>query len=171
MKIIICSLCFPYLGLSKRDQVIYQVPTKIFFRSILVSTMVANSETAGMADFEVIRSDKVNSEKVLFEFKKNYNHKDIRTIQAMVNMVIEAGTSIFFKWYFNPVNLAKYSPTVIKLEVLGSYLKPPGTTCYFYNHNVYKHIQAQNFENVKHIISICPACEILQTNFYLLFKI
>ena len=44
----------------------------------------------------------------------------------MVNMVIEAGTSIFFKWYFDPVHLAKYGPTVIKFEVLGSYLTPPG---------------------------------------------
>ena len=123
---------YPYIGLSLRDQVIYQVPTKIFIRSILVSTMVANSETAGMADFAVYEGDTVNSGKELFQFKKNYDQKNLRTIQAMVNMVIEAGTSIFFKWYFNPVHLAKYGPTVVKFEVLGSYLSTSWYQCQWY---------------------------------------
>ena len=90
---------YPLLGLSKNDQAIFQVPTRMYIRSILIRTMPAHSEYAGIAQFEMNSGTDTTSHKELCQFQKGYSHQNIRTIQAMANMIIEAGTLLFFTWY------------------------------------------------------------------------
>ena len=40
---------YPYIGLSKNDKDLFQVPTRMYIRSIIVSTMTVTSENVGIA--------------------------------------------------------------------------------------------------------------------------
>ena len=105
------------------------MPNSVFIRSILLTKATARSKSTSMCDVYICSGDLLDLENYRQRsiIRMGVTHKNDRTVQVIPDpFYLKAGTIIFALWKFDEVHPPEYRPKLVKLQISGSLLTPPG---------------------------------------------